>query len=84
MSRCEEVLRVGDSRCPDMCRVHPDGLKKPRQKKTNVDASAASKTTELSSSAPQAQQTQTLKPQATEKKPPETATASSAQASKEK
>lgn len=88
MSRCEKVFGVDDYRCPDICQHHPDGLKKPKRKKAELDATSASKVVESSSSASQAQQT-VPQPQAqqapvAEKKPAQAATASSAQASKEK
>jgi hypothetical protein len=63
MSRCEVVFGVNDSRCPDICQHHPDGLKKPKRKKAEVDATSASKAIESSSSASQAQQTQVQQPQ---------------------
>lgn len=89
MSRCEKVFGVDDYRCPDICQHHPDGLKKPKRKKAELDATSASKVVESSSSASQVQQTQTPQPQAqqastAEKKPAQAAAASSAQASKEK
>lgn len=94
MSRCEVVFGVNDSRCPDICQHHPDGLKKPKRKKAEVDATSASKAIESSSSASQAQQTQVQQPQVqqpqvqqppkVEKKPTPATAASSAQASKEK
>ena len=88
MSRCEKVFGVDDYRCPDICQHHPDGLKKPKRKKAELDATSASKGIESSSSASQVQQT-VPQPQAqqvpvAEKEPAQAAAASSAQASKEK
>lgn len=88
MSRCEKVFGVDDYRCPDICQHHPDGLKKPKRKKAELDATSASKGIESSSSASQVQQTvpqpQTQQASTAEKKPAQAAAASSAQASKEK
>lgn len=88
MSRCEKVFGVDDYRCPDICQHHPDGLKKPKRKKTELDATSASKGIESSSSASQVQQTvpqpQAQQASTAEKKPAQAAAASSAQASKEK
>lgn len=88
MSRCEKVFGVDDYRCPDICQHHPDGLKKPKRKKAELDATSASKGIESSSSASQVQQTvpqpQAQQASTAEKKPAQAAAASSAQASKEK
>lgn len=88
MSRCEKVFGVDDYRCPDICQHHPDGLKKPKRKKAELDATSASKGVESSSSASQVQQTvpqpQAQQASTAEKKPAQAAAASSAQASKEK
>ncbi len=88
MSRCEKVFGVDDYRCPDICQHHPDGLKKPKRKKAELDATSASKVIESSSSASQVQQTvpqpQAQQASTAEKKPAQAAAASSAQASKEK
>jgi len=88
MSRCEKVFGVDDYRCPDICQHHPDGLKKPKRKKAELDATSASKVIESSSSASQVQQTvpqpQAQQASTAEKKPAQAAAASSVQASKEK